>query len=42
MNSARGALVPYKDLDPDTRAADAPYAEAVRAAARRTNLDVDQ
>ncbi|MFJ4937363.1 hypothetical protein ACIP8U_26395 [Streptomyces pseudovenezuelae] len=42
VNSAHDALIPFKALDPDTRAADAPYAEAVRAAARRTNLDVEQ
>ncbi|MFI9599796.1 hypothetical protein ACIHCX_07925 [Streptomyces sp. NPDC052043] len=31
------ALVPFKDLDPKTRAFDAPYAEAIRVAARRSD-----
>ncbi|MEV5595666.1 hypothetical protein [Streptomyces sp. NPDC052496] len=29
------ALVPFRELDPETRAFDIPYAQAIRAAARR-------
>lgn len=36
VNSTHEALVPFGDLDPETRAFDAPYAEAIRAAARKT------
>ncbi|MGW0615704.1 DUF7701 domain-containing protein [Streptomyces sp. NPDC002788] len=35
VNSAHEALIPYGDLDPATRAFDAPYAEAIRRAARQ-------
>ncbi|MFI6694656.1 hypothetical protein ACIBLA_23415 [Streptomyces sp. NPDC050433] len=35
VNSAHHALVPFHDLDRKTRAFDAPYAEAIRAAARQ-------
>ncbi|MFE1341559.1 hypothetical protein ACFW6K_28260 [Streptomyces sp. NPDC058733] len=35
VNSAHEALIPYADLDPETRAFDAPYAEAIRRAARQ-------
>ncbi|MEU9072557.1 hypothetical protein AB0D60_37445 [Streptomyces sp. NPDC048306] len=35
VNSAHEALIPYRDLDPATRAFDAPYAEAIRRAARQ-------
>ncbi|MGW5862080.1 DUF7701 domain-containing protein [Streptomyces sp. NPDC055239] len=34
-DSAHKALVPFSDLDTETRALDAPYTEAIRAAARR-------
>ncbi|MFD7448717.1 hypothetical protein [Kitasatospora sp. NPDC059827] len=34
-NADHGALVPFQDLPPETRALDAPYAEAIRAAARK-------
>ncbi|MFJ8770246.1 DUF7701 domain-containing protein [Streptomyces clavifer] len=34
VNDTHDALVPFGDLDPVTRAFDAPYAEAIRAAAR--------
>ncbi|MET9372259.1 hypothetical protein ABZY00_31085 [Streptomyces griseoflavus] len=35
VNSSHEALIPYADLDPATRAFDAPYAEAIRRAARQ-------
>ncbi|MGW0788666.1 DUF7701 domain-containing protein [Streptomyces sp. NPDC002911] len=35
VNSAHEALVPFGDLAPETRAFDAPHAEAIRAAARQ-------
>ncbi|MET9282620.1 hypothetical protein ABZY01_32775 [Streptomyces anthocyanicus] len=35
VNRAHEALIPYDDLDPATRAFDAPYAEAIRRAARQ-------
>ncbi|UFQ18357.1 MULTISPECIES: DUF7701 domain-containing protein [Streptomyces] len=35
IDSGHDALVPFEELTPQTRAADAPYAEAIRAAARR-------
>jgi len=35
VNSDHEALIPYGDLDPATRAFDAPYAEAIRRAARQ-------
>ncbi|MEV7862960.1 hypothetical protein AB0O86_30165 [Streptomyces hirsutus] len=34
IDSSHDALVPFADLTPETRAADAPYAEAIREAAR--------
>ncbi|MEV5350661.1 hypothetical protein ACIG54_05570 [Streptomyces achromogenes] len=34
IDSSHDALVPYEELDSRTRAADTPYAEAIRAAAR--------
>ncbi|MFB7114800.1 hypothetical protein [Streptomyces sp. NPDC056291] len=34
IDSSHDALVPFADLSPETRAADAPYAEAIREAAR--------
>lgn len=37
VDSSHEALVPFADLSPQTRAADAPYAEAIRQAARRCN-----
>ncbi|MEW1758817.1 hypothetical protein AB0393_20190 [Streptomyces cyaneofuscatus] len=38
VDSTHEALVPFRDLDLATRAFDAPYAEAIRAAARRVRL----
>ncbi|WP_328719325.1 hypothetical protein OHT52_07345 [Streptomyces sp. NBC_00247] len=35
VNGTHESLVPFDDLDPRIRAYDAPYAEAIRAAARR-------
>lgn len=35
VNSTHEALVPFSDLDPEIRAFDAPYAEAIRAAAQQ-------
>ncbi len=34
VDSTHEALIPFGDLDPETRAFDAPYADAIRAAAR--------
>ena len=34
VNSRHQALVPFQDLDAQTRAFDAPYAQAIRAASR--------
>ncbi|GAA0960531.1 MULTISPECIES: DUF7701 domain-containing protein [Streptomyces violaceusniger group] len=36
VNSRHQALVPFQDLDAQTRAFDAPYARAIRTAARYT------
>ncbi|MEU8989402.1 hypothetical protein AB0C98_23730 [Streptomyces sp. NPDC048558] len=33
VNSQHNALIPFEDLAPETRAEDAPYTEAIRAAA---------
>ncbi|MFF9299217.1 hypothetical protein [Streptomyces sp. NPDC014764] len=41
MDSSHEALVPFRDLDPQTRAFDTPYAEAIRAAARRLGPNTD-
>ncbi|PWI04625.1 hypothetical protein DIZ27_44210 [Streptomyces sp. NWU339] len=35
VDSTHAALVPFGELPPETRAFDAPYAQAIRAAARR-------
>ncbi|MGH4028702.1 DUF7701 domain-containing protein [Actinomycetota bacterium Odt1-20B] len=35
VDDTHTALVPFHDLDPETRAFDAPYAMAIRAAARQ-------
>ncbi|MEU8029195.1 hypothetical protein [Streptomyces sp. NPDC049099] len=35
VNGNHKALVPFDDLDQETRAADAPYTQAIRTAARR-------
>ncbi|MER5870298.1 hypothetical protein [Streptomyces sp. NPDC002044] len=35
VDSSHEALVPFQDLTPETRAFDAPYAEAIRRAARQ-------
>ncbi|MFD8732503.1 hypothetical protein [Streptomyces sp. NPDC059611] len=37
VDSTHEALIPFDELDPETRAFDAPYAEAIRAAARQKN-----
>ncbi|MEU6867519.1 hypothetical protein ABZ924_30495 [Streptomyces sp. NPDC046876] len=42
VNSAHEALIPFDDLDPETRAFDAPYAEAIRAAARQLDRSPDR
>ncbi|MFH9969601.1 hypothetical protein ACH4PR_51720 [Streptomyces mirabilis] len=42
VDSTHEALIPFGDLDPETRAFDAPYAEAIRAAARHTRRISDQ
>nr|WP_153427014.1 hypothetical protein [Streptomyces alkaliphilus] len=34
IDDTHKALVPFRELDPDTRAFDTPYADAIRAAAR--------
>ncbi|MFD9367148.1 hypothetical protein ACFWA6_05480 [Streptomyces sp. NPDC060020] len=34
LNSSHESLVPFRDLSPETRAFDAPYAEAIRRAAQ--------
>ncbi|MEU0374987.1 hypothetical protein ABZ070_33290 [Streptomyces sp. NPDC006283] len=39
VDSTHAALVPFRDLDPETRAFDAPYARAIRAATRRVGRD---
>jgi hypothetical protein len=39
VNSAHEALLPFDDLDPETRAFDAPYAEAIRRAARQIRTE---
>ncbi|MDF9811954.1 hypothetical protein [Streptomyces sp. SPB162] len=39
VDSTHAALVPFQALDLETRAFDAPYAEAIRSAARRTEGD---
>ncbi|MET9864967.1 hypothetical protein ABZZ16_01960 [Streptomyces sp. NPDC006386] len=39
VDNTHEALLPFQDLDPGTRAFDAPYAEAIRAAARRLDRD---
>ncbi|GDY71052.1 hypothetical protein SAV31267_005370 [Streptomyces avermitilis] len=35
VDSSHAALIPFFDLPPETRAFDAPYAEAIREAARQ-------
>ncbi|RSS41625.1 hypothetical protein [Streptomyces sp. WAC08241] len=35
VDNRHEALIPFDDLDPETRAFDAPYAEAIRVAARQ-------
>jgi hypothetical protein len=35
VNSSHHALVPFHELSPEIRAADTPYAEAIRSAARQ-------
>ncbi|MFB8778996.1 hypothetical protein VSS38_04645 [Streptomyces albogriseolus] len=35
VDDGHASLVPFEELSPETRAADAPYAEAIREAARR-------
>ncbi|MXM63280.1 hypothetical protein GR925_07405 [Streptomyces sp. HUCO-GS316] len=35
VDSSHEALLPFHDLPPDTRSLDAPYAEAIRRAARQ-------
>lgn len=41
VNSTHQALVPFQDLDPETRSYDAPYAQAIRTAARRAKQEID-
>ncbi|MFE7572965.1 hypothetical protein ACFU76_39575 [Streptomyces sp. NPDC057539] len=41
VDSTHDALVPFHSLAPETRAADAPYAEAIRSAARRADRHAD-
>jgi hypothetical protein len=41
VDSTHEALVPFRDLDPETRAFDAPYAQAIRVAARRMGRKAD-
>ncbi|MET9236772.1 hypothetical protein ABZW58_20625 [Streptomyces cellulosae] len=38
-DAGHASLVPFEELPPETRAADAPYAEAIRKAARRAGRD---
>ncbi|MFI0374201.1 hypothetical protein ACH35V_40630 [Actinomadura sp. 1N219] len=40
MDSTYKALVSFQELDPETRSFDAPYAQAIRIAARRANQDI--
>ncbi|MET9294846.1 hypothetical protein [Streptomyces sp. NPDC003077] len=42
VDDTHEALVPFHDLDPKTRAFDAPYAQAIRTAARRSRLGSGQ
>ncbi|MFD9418801.1 hypothetical protein ACFWC9_29400 [Streptomyces goshikiensis] len=41
VDSTHAALVPFGELPPETRAFDAPYAQAIRAAARQVGRSVD-
>lgn len=41
VDNTHAALVPFCDLDAETRTFDAPYAEAIRAAARRVERTAD-
>ncbi|MGW1594953.1 DUF7701 domain-containing protein [Streptomyces sp. NPDC002343] len=40
VDSTHKALVPFQELDPETRSFDAPYAQAIRIAAHWANSDI--